>query len=69
MTKPENNIQDAYLFQVLKAGQPLTIELVNGRRIEGVLKSFDRFALIVEHSGREKLVYKHGIATVESSAF
>ena len=69
MTKPEINIQDAYLFQVLEAGQPLTIELVNGRRIEGVLKSFDRFALIVEHNGREKLVYKHGIATVESSAF
>lgn len=69
MTKPEINIQDAYLFQVLKAGQPLTIELLNGRRIEGVLKRFDRFALIVEHNSREKLVYKHGIATVESSAF
>lgn len=65
MSKPAINIQDGYLFQILKAGQPLTIELVNGRRIEGVLKRFDRFALIIEHDGREKLVYKHGVATVE----
>lgn len=69
MTKPEVNIQDDYLLQVLNSGQPLTIELVNGRRIEGVLKRFDRFALIVERDNREKLVYKHGIATIESVSF
>jgi host factor-I protein len=68
MSKPAINIQDGYLFQILKSGQPLTIELVNGRRIEGVLKRFDRFALVIEHDGREKLVYKHAVATVEVSA-
>ena len=68
MNKPSINIQDGYLFQILKSGQPLTIELVNGRRIEGVLKRFDRFALVIEHDGREKLVYKHGVATVEVAA-
>ena len=68
MSKPAINIQDSYLFQILKSGQALTIELVNGRRIEGVLKRFDRFALIIEHDGREKLVYKHGVATVEVAA-
>ncbi len=68
MTKPEINIQDGYLFQILKSGQALTIELLNGRRIEGVLKRFDRFALVIENDGREKLVYKHGVATVEVAA-
>ncbi len=68
MSKPEINIQDGFLFQVLKSGQPVAIELVNGRRIDGVLKRFDRFALVLEHDGREKLVYKHGVATVEVSA-
>ena len=68
MNKPEINIQDGYLFQTLKSGQPLSIELVNGRRIEGVLKRFDRFALVIEHDGREKLVYKHAVATVEVTA-
>lgn len=68
MAKQEINIQDGYLFQVLKSGQRMAIELVNGRRIEGVLKRFDRFALVIEHDGREKLVYKHAVATVEVAA-
>ncbi len=67
MNKPPINIQDGYLFQILKSGQQVTLELVNGRRIEGVLKHFDRFALVIEQDGREKLVYKHGVATVESA--
>lgn len=65
MSKSEINIQDGFLFQILKSGHQLTIELVNGRRIEGVLKRFDRFALVIEQEGHEKLVYKHGVATVE----
>lgn len=65
MSKPEINVQDGFLFQGLKSGQPLVIELVNGRRIEGVLKRFDRFAFVLEQNGRERLVYKHGVATVE----
>jgi host factor-I protein len=68
MSKPPVNIQDGYLLQILKSGTPLTIELVNGRRIEGVLKRFDRFALILEQEGREKLVYKHAVATLEGQA-
>ncbi len=65
MSKPTINIQDGYLFQSLKSGAPLVVELVNGRRIEGVLKRFDRFALVIEQDGREMLVYKHAVATLE----
>lgn len=68
MTKQAINIQDGYLFQILKGAQAVTIELVNGRRLEGVLKRFDRFALVIEQDGREKLVYKHGVATIEVTA-
>ena len=68
MNRPAINIQDGYLFQILKSGQPLAIELVNGRRLEGVLKRFDRFALVIEHDGRERLVYKHAVATIEVAA-
>ena len=66
MNKAEINIQDGFLFQVLESGRPLTLELINGRRIEGILKRFDRFALVIEQDQREKLVYKHGVATVEA---
>lgn len=65
MTKQAINIQDSYLYQALKSGQVLSIELLNGRRIDGALKRFDRFALVIEHGGREKMVYKHAVATVE----
>ncbi len=65
MSKPTINIQDGYLFQTLKAGSALAVELINGKRLEGVLKRFDRFALILEREGRETLVYKHAVATLE----
>jgi RNA chaperone Hfq len=69
MAKPSINIQDGFLFHNLKSGEPLVIELVNGRRLVGVLKRFDRFALVIEQieqEGREMLVYKHAVATLEA---
>lgn len=65
VSKPSINVQDGFLFHILKAGTPIAVELVNGRRVEGVLKRFDRFALIVAQQEHELLVYKHAVATVE----
>lgn len=64
MPKHSINIQDGFLFQSLKASQPLTVELVTGRSLEGRLKRFDRFALVLESDDLEVLVYKHAIATI-----
>jgi host factor-I protein len=66
MTKHTINIQDGFLFQTLKTAQPVAVELVTGRSLEGRLKRFDRFALVLELGGREVLVYKHAIATVSA---
>lgn len=66
MTKHTINIQDGFLFQTLKIAQPVIVELVTGRSMEGRLKRFDRFALVVELGGREVLIYKHAIATVSA---
>ena len=66
MTKHSINIQDGYLFQSLKVAQPVTLELVTGGRLEGRLKRFDRFALVLESGGKEVLVYKHAIATISA---
>jgi len=62
--KPTINIQDGFLFQSLKDGRPVSLELVTGRGIEGRIRRFDRFAVIVETLGREVLVYKHAIVTI-----
>ncbi|MDY7095260.1 MAG: RNA chaperone Hfq [Acidobacteriota bacterium] len=64
MAKHNINIQDGYLFQNLKEGQTLQVDLITGRDMVGRLKRFDRFAIVLETEGKESLVYKHAIATI-----
>ncbi len=65
MTKQTINIQDGFLFQNLKAGAEMRVELMTGRTLTGRLKRFDRFALLIETGGEEILIYKHAVATME----
>jgi host factor-I protein len=58
------NIQDGFLFQGLKDGAAMAVELVTGRRLDGRIRRFDRFAVVLEIDGREILVYKHAIASL-----
>lgn len=64
MNKPSINIQDGFLFQNLKDGRPMAFELTTGTRLEGRIRRFDRFAVVIESNGREVLLYKHAIATI-----
>jgi host factor-I protein len=64
MSKNQMNLQDAFLNQVRKEKIPVTIFLVNGFQIKGVVKGFDNFTVIVELDQRQQLVYKHAISTV-----
>ncbi|HEX4955646.1 MAG TPA: RNA chaperone Hfq [Thermoanaerobaculia bacterium] len=64
MPKHTINIQDGFLFQNLKDGRPMEVELITGRNLSGRLKRFDRFAVVVETEGKEILIYKHAISTV-----
>jgi host factor-I protein len=45
-------------------GREVTIELVSGRLLDGVVKSFDTYTLLLEVEGHERLVFKHSIATI-----
>jgi host factor-I protein len=67
MPKHNINIQDGYLFQSLKEGQPMYLELITGHSLLGRLKRFDRFAVVLESDGKEVLVYKHAIATLAAA--
>jgi len=64
MGKNQLNLQDAFLNQVRKEKTPVTIYLVNGFQIKGVVKGFDNFTVIIEFEQRQQLVYKHAISTV-----
>ena len=64
MSRHNINIQDGFLFQSLKEGRQMAFELVNGKRLQGRLKRFDRFAVVVDTGQQEILVYKHAISTI-----
>ena len=67
MSRHNINIQDGFLFQNLKEARPLVFDLVNGQSLNGRLKRFDRFAVVVDTGSQEILVYKHAIAMISEA--
>ena len=61
------NIQDAFLNHVRKERIAVTIFLMGGTKLSGKIKSFDKYALIVESSSQEQLIFKHAISSVAVS--
>lgn len=64
MADRPQNLQDAFLNQVRKQKIPLTIFLVNGVKLNGVVGWFDNFCVLLKRDGIAQLVYKHAISTV-----
>jgi host factor-I protein len=64
MTKTQINLQDAFLNQVRKDNIPITMFLVNGFQLKGLVKGFDNFTVILESEGKQMMVYKHAISTI-----
>ena len=57
------NIQDQFLNQLRKENISVTIFLLNGFQLRGLIKAFDNFTIILETEGKQQLVYKHAIST------
>ncbi len=64
MNKSPINLQDTFLNQVRKENLPVTIYLVNGFQLKGLIRGFDNFTVVIEFEGRQQMVYKHAISTV-----
>ena len=58
------NLQDTFLNYVRKNKTPLTIFLINGVKLQGVVTWFDNFCVLLRRDGHSQLVYKHAISTV-----
>jgi host factor-I protein len=58
------NVQDVFLNHVLKNNTPVTIFLVNGVRLQGVITWFDNFCVVLQRDAHSQLVYKQEISTV-----
>ena len=66
MAKTPFNIQDQFLNQARKERVKVTIVMMSGERLEGMIKSFDSFCVLID-SGSDVLLYKHAISTITSS--
>ena len=61
------NIQDVFLNHARRDRVAVTLHLMDGRQVEARIKNFDRFAVIVEVEGSDHLIFKHAIATIQTS--
>ena len=58
------NIQDAFLNTVRREKDAVTIYLMNGAKLTGRIKSFDKFSVLLETGVQEQLIFKHAISTI-----
>jgi|GEM_PF-530104 len=63
MGKSQVNLQDIFLNQMRKEKIPVTMYLVNGARLTGMIKGFDNFVILLKQESQQ-LVYKHAISTI-----
>ena len=67
MASSQSNLQDNFLNTVRKTKNPVTLFLVNGVKLQGVITWFDNFSVLLRREGTVQLVYKHAISTVMPS--
>lgn len=59
-----NNLQDIFLTQLRRGRVNVTLFLMNGFQMRGVVTGFDAFVVVVTTEGRQQVVYKHAISTI-----
>ncbi len=62
-----STIQDVFLNVARRDRLTVAIHLMDGRQLEARIKHFDKFAVVVESGGHDQLIFKHAIATIETS--
>ena len=58
------NLQDAFLNYIRREKIPVTLFLMNGFQLRGVVRSFDSFVVLIDADGRQQMIYKHAISTI-----
>ena len=67
MASSQSNLQDSFLNSVRKSKNPVTLFLVNGVKLQGIITWFDNFSVLLRREGTVQLVYKHAISTIMPS--
>ena len=58
------NLQDVFLASVRRTETPVTLFLMNGFQMRGVITGFDSFTVVLTADGKQNLIHKHAISTV-----
>ena len=58
------NLQDAILREVIRDRVPLTLFLMNGFQLRGMITGFDSFVVVLVSDGKQQMIYKHAISTL-----
>lgn len=60
----KNNLQEIFLTQARKQKMPVTVFLMNGFQMRGIITGFDSFTLVLDTEGRQQVIYKHAVSTI-----
>ena len=60
----KNNLQDIFLTRARKENIPVTLFLVNGFQLRGIITGFDCFVVVLDSDGKQQVIYKHAISTI-----
>jgi len=66
-SEKSQNVQDVFLNHIRKQKTPVTVFLVNGVKLQGIVTWFDNFSVLLRRDGHTQLVYKHAISTIMPS--
>lgn len=58
------NLQDIFLLRAKRDSLPVTMFLMNGFQMRGVITGFDAFVVVLDSEGRQQIIYKHAISTI-----
>ena len=61
------NLQDIFLLRAKRDRVPVTLFLMNGFQMRGVITGFDAFVVVLDSEGRQQVIYKHAISTIAPS--
>src|SRR5207237_2898992 len=59
-----NNLQDMFLNSLRRSKTPVTMFLVKGVKLQGIITWFDNFSVLLRRDGQAQLIYKHAISTI-----
>jgi host factor-I protein len=64
MSEKSQNVQDVFLNKIRKEKMTVTVFLVNGVKLQGIITWFDNFSMLLRRESHVQLVYKHAISTI-----